>query len=145
MVWKQSSNSRFSKALLHRTAEHQLAASAITFAQVIMTKAESADIKKLRNRGLQLLGFKPLSCLQAFHQVSNAHFLYPDEKSLQGSTAAFTALHTAMADKARPQMALARLVRREGDMSVLVALLPQEERFEEGTQVQEGAGVGLYI
>jgi len=39
-----------------------------------------------------------------------------------------------MADKGRPQMALARLVRREGDMAVLVALVPQEERFEEGTQ-----------
>jgi ATP-dependent DNA helicase 2 subunit 1 len=103
--------------------------------QVILTKAEAADLKTLRNRGLQLLGFKPLSCLRAFHQVSNAHFLYPDEKSLQGSTAAFTALHTAMSGAGDPQMALARLVRREGDMPVLVALVAQEERVEEGAQV----------
>lgn len=55
------------------------------------TTAELAAIKTFGPPGLQLLGTKPLRCLAGYHQLREPYFLYPNEKDLKGSTAAFTA------------------------------------------------------
>eukprot|EP00775_Hariotina_reticulata_P004952 gene4952-5193_t len=65
------------------------------FPKVIVTAAESKELKALRPKGLTLLGFKPMSALANHHQLSPSRFVYPDERSLRGSTAAFAALHSA--------------------------------------------------
>lgn len=49
----------------------------------------------MRSKGLTLLGFKPLSALKDWHQLSPSRFVYPDERAVKGSTAAFAALHAA--------------------------------------------------
>jgi len=48
-----------------------------------------------------LPGFKPVSALADYHQLSPSRFVYPDERSLKGSTAAFAALHSACLMKGR--------------------------------------------
>jgi ATP-dependent DNA helicase 2 subunit 1 len=63
--------------------------------QVVMRNEEIAALKALRPKGLMLLGFKPVSCLRDYHTLSPSRFMYPDERALRGSTAAFVALHAA--------------------------------------------------
>lgn len=46
--------------------------------------------------GLYLLGFKPRSCLRPWHTWRQSTFMYPDERTMAGSTTAFIALHEAM-------------------------------------------------
>ena len=63
--------------------------------QVVLRNEEISALKTLRPKGLVLLGFKPVSCLKDYHTISPSRFVYPDERSLRGSTAAFVALHAA--------------------------------------------------
>ena len=63
--------------------------------QVVLTKSEEKEVRSLRPKGLTLLGFKPLSALKDWHQLTPSRFVYPDERAVKGSTAAFVALHAA--------------------------------------------------
>lgn len=40
-----------------------------------------------------MLGFKPLASLKEHHNLREPTMVYPDEKRMPGSTAAFIALH----------------------------------------------------
>ena len=46
--------------------------------------------------GIHILGFKPTSQLRPYHNLREPTFIYPTDRSLQGSTTAFIALHDAM-------------------------------------------------
>ena len=60
--------------------------------RVLFDADELKAIKKFSDPGLQLLGFKSLSCLSAHHYVKPGHFIYPAEKYLEGSSCLFNAL-----------------------------------------------------
>jgi ATP-dependent DNA helicase 2 subunit 1 len=67
-----------------------------------MRSEEISALKNLRPKGLVLLGFKPVSCLKDHHTLNPSRFVYPDERALRGSTAAFVALHAAcLADEGK--------------------------------------------
>eukprot|EP00878_Enallax_costatus_P017342 GHUV01018214.1.p1 GENE.GHUV01018214.1~~GHUV01018214.1.p1 ORF type:complete len:638 (+),score=155.08 GHUV01018214.1:188-2101(+) len=107
------------------------------FPKVILTKAEDKELRSIRPKGLTLLGFKPLSCLQDWHQLSPSRLVYPDERAVKGSTAAFVALHAACQPQTRhPQIAVCSFVRQTGSAPQLVALVPTlEEVDEDGLQL----------
>ena len=46
--------------------------------------------------GIHVLGFKPIDRLKPHHNLREPTFIYPTDRSLQGSTTAFIALHDAM-------------------------------------------------
>eukprot|EP00198_Chlamydomonas_reinhardtii_P009761 XP_001699098.1 DNA binding protein [Chlamydomonas reinhardtii] len=69
--------------------------------EVVASAPEVAEQAALAPSGLALLGFKPRSCLQLWHQTRSALFLRPDERSAPGSTAAFIALWRAMLSQDR--------------------------------------------
>lgn len=60
--------------------------------RVLFDADELKAIKKFSDPGLQLLGFKSMSCLLPHHYVKPGHFIYPDEKYLEGSSCLFNAL-----------------------------------------------------
>lgn len=92
-------------------------------------------MRRQGDAGLELLGFKPLSCLQDWHQLRTSTFMYPAERSRPGSTAAFIALHEAL--RRREFFALCALTRTRAGESRLVACLPQEELIDpSGKQVR---------
>lgn len=85
--------------------------------------------------GLRLLGFKPCSMLKHYHQLRSPTFVYPDERSMPGSTQTFIAFHATMLAKDR--MAICSFVRTKASEPRLVALLPQVEEVDDfGAQVQ---------
>lgn len=84
--------------------------------------------------GLSLLGFKPVSCLKPWHTWRQSNFVYPDERTMPGSTTAFIALHEAMLSQDR--LALCAYVRSRATEPRLVSLIAaQEVRDEYGDQV----------
>ncbi|CAI5461501.1 unnamed protein product [Closterium sp. Yama58-4] len=101
--------------------------------RIIMAKAEVDQVKAVCTHDLLLLGFKPLHCLKDYHNLQPPTFLFPDEETLSGSTAAFIALHNAMLDANSFALACWAKI----GMPRLVAILPQQEQVDEsGTQVQ---------
>ena len=72
--------------------------------------------------------------LKHYHQLRSPTFLYPDERSMPGSTKAFIAFHAAVLAKDR--MAVCSFVRTKAAEPRLVALLPQVEEVDDlGVQV----------
>lgn len=93
-----------------------------------------SNFNLIRSKGIQLLGFKPKSALKEYHFVREASFLYPDESIIKGSSTLFAALLDRMNE--REKIAIARFVPRDNSVPQFVALLPQEEEFDEdGTQL----------
>lgn len=123
-------------AVTYRSFEADAKGGAGRFPKVVMRSEEISALKSLRPKGLVLLGFKPVSCLKDYHTLSPSRFVYPDERALRGSTAAFVALHAAcLADEDNPQMAVCSYVTRTSAMPVLAALLPQPEELDGDRQV----------
>jgi len=60
--------------------------------------------------------------------VRHPQFIYPSEREIAGSTAAFRALHTRMV--ARDVVAIARLQMRDNSEPRIVALFPQLEELD---------------
>jgi hypothetical protein len=56
-------------------------------------------VRRPRPGGLAIIGFKPASAVGPEYTAGVARFLYPDERRLKGSTAAFAALHKAMLEQ----------------------------------------------
>ncbi len=50
----------------------------------------------MASAGIHILGFKPVNQLKPYHNLREPTFIYPTDRSLQGSTTAFIALHDAM-------------------------------------------------
>lgn len=96
--------------------------------KVIFSKDEVAAMKTFGPPGLALIGFKPKSAIHMHHNIEHALFLYPDEKSYQGSTAAFTSLLTAMAEL--DKVAICSFTARTNHTTRLVALVPQVSCFQ---------------
>jgi ATP-dependent DNA helicase 2 subunit 1 len=100
--------------------------------KVVMALDELTKIKNVTNVQLQLKGFKPMKCLKDYHNLRPPTFIYPDEEAVQGSYAAFIALHRAMLQQNK--FAVAFYGSRAS--SQLVALVPQEEELADGLQLE---------
>jgi ATP-dependent DNA helicase 2 subunit 1 len=70
-----------------------------------------------------LLGFKPISALKPYHQITHSYFLFPDESRIEGSVALFSALLLQMHRKR--QIAICTMQARLIGVPKLIALLPQ--------------------
>ncbi len=60
--------------------------------RILFDSDEIKAIKKFGDPGFELIGFKSLSCLLPHHYVKPGHFIYPDEKYVEGSSCLFNAL-----------------------------------------------------
>ncbi len=91
-------------------------------------------MRAITTAGLSLLGFKPASCLKPWHTWRQSNFVYPDERTMPGSTTAFIALHEAM--RSQERVAICTYVRSRNAEPRLVALMAaQELKDEYGEQV----------
>ncbi|KAF8071492.1 SPOC like C-terminal domain-containing protein [Lyophyllum atratum] len=92
------------------------------------------DIRSFRTMGLEpgikLLGFKDRDQLVFEDNIKHSQFIYPDELAYSGSKRTFSALIKSMVKKKKIGLVLA-LTRRNATPT-FCALLPQEERADEG-------------
>lgn len=104
--------------------------------KVCFSLNEVAEVRKITDTQLQLLGFKPLECLQEYHNLRPSTFLYPDEERISGSTSVFVALYRAMLRFKKYAVAFL------GSNNRMVALVAQAEITNEIGQV-EPAGIHM--
>jgi len=98
-------------------------------AKVVFEKEERDAIRSILPQGLHLLGFKPISYMKTHYYTRGAHFIYPDETVVAGSTPLFTALlQRCLARKVTP---ICSVVHRNGAAPRLATLLPQKEEFDD--------------
>ncbi|KAK6361558.1 ATP-dependent DNA helicase II subunit 1 [Orbilia blumenaviensis] len=86
------------------------------------------DFKQMRNFGdpvLRILGFKPQSELQFWHNMRSSTFIYPSEEDYTGSTRTFAALRNKLI--ASKLMGLAWFVARRNAAPVMTAIIPSLE------------------
>ncbi|KAJ6615653.1 Ku DNA-binding complex Ku70 subunit [Mycena sp. CBHHK59/15] len=92
------------------------------------------DVRSFRTLGLEpglkLLGFKDRSELMFEDNIKHSQFIYPDEMAYAGSKRTFSALLKSMVKKDKIGLVLS-LTRRNASPT-FCALLPQEERVDEG-------------
>ncbi|KAF3277362.1 ATP-dependent DNA helicase II subunit 1 [Orbilia oligospora] len=86
------------------------------------------EFKKIRNFGdpvLRILGFKPQTELQFWHNMRSSTFIYPSEEDYTGSTRTFAALRNKLLkDKL---MGIAWFIARRNAAPVMAAIIPSEE------------------
>ncbi|KAF9012092.1 ku70-like protein [Hymenopellis radicata] len=80
--------------------------------------------------GLKLLGFKDRSELAFEDNIKHAQFIHPDEMTYSGSKRTFNALLKSLVKKKKIGLILA--VMRRNSAPTFCALLPQEEKADEG-------------
>lgn len=76
-----------------------------------------------------MLGFKPLSSLKPYMHVKPVNFVYPDEKTIEGSTLLFKSLLSKCLEKNR--FMLCQIIVRINSSPRLAALYPQKEELDE--------------
>ncbi|XP_031257161.1 ATP-dependent DNA helicase 2 subunit KU70 [Pistacia vera] len=103
--------------------------------------AELSEIKRVSTGHLQLLGFKPLSCLKDYHNLRPSTFLFPSDKEVVGSARIFIALHRSMLRLQRFAVAF------YGNPSNphLVALVAQDEIISNGGQLEPPGMHMIYL
>jgi ATP-dependent DNA helicase 2 subunit 1 len=111
--------------------------------QILFTPKEQEEIKNFGAPVLRIIGFKPQSMLPIWASVKKSTFIYPSEEDYIGSTRVFAALwQKLLKDKI---MGVAWYIARKNASPLLVAILPSQERLDEGTGVQVvPAGLWLY-
>lgn len=90
---------------------------------------ELTQMKTFDSSGLVLMGFKPKNLIKPYFHVRPAQFLYPDEKSVKGSTVLFTALLKKCIEKG--VVAVCRYTPRKNTPPRFVALFPQAEELDD--------------
>ncbi|XP_042228244.1 X-ray repair cross-complementing protein 6-like [Homarus americanus] len=96
--------------------------------EVSLTLDEVSKLKQVYDAGIHLLGFKPISSVKLYYHVRSADLIYPDEKSVKGSTKMFAALLERCI--ARKVVAIVRFIPRKGATVSLAALVPQAEKLD---------------
>ncbi|XP_060576657.1 X-ray repair cross-complementing protein 6-like [Ruditapes philippinarum] len=97
--------------------------------RIFFENEEVNQIKRFDPSGLYLMGFKPRSSLKIYFKVKPASFIYPDEKTIIGSTTLFTALLKKCVD--RDVVPICKYIPGKNYPPRFVALLPQEEECDE--------------
>ncbi|XP_076351322.1 inverted repeat-binding protein isoform X1 [Tachypleus tridentatus] len=101
--------------------------------KIFMEIDDINQIKHFDDPGLMLIGFKPKSSLKFHHHIRPGQFIYPDEKSISGSTRLFSSLLQCCLE--REKVIICRYIPRKNTPPRLVALVPQkEEKDEVGVQ-----------
>ncbi|KAL8139740.1 hypothetical protein V2J09_005761 [Rumex salicifolius] len=98
-------------------------------------KIKKEDIAKLKTASagpLRLLGFKPLSSLEDYHNLQPSTFLFPTDEEVIGSTRVFISLHRAMLRLKRFALAFYGASSKPH----LVALVAQDEIISSGGQIE---------
>lgn len=112
--------------------------------QIKFTMDEVRSLSKVYDPGMQLLGFKPISSIKPYFHIRPANFIYPDEKSVQGSNKMFAALLNRC--RVRNMAAIVRLVPRQGASVSWAALIPQgEQRDEKNSQVTPPGFIACHL
>ncbi|XVF18554.1 hypothetical protein REPUB_Repub11eG0032600 [Reevesia pubescens] len=102
---------------------------------------EIAEIKRISTGHLRLLGFKPLSCLEDYHNLKPSTFVYPSDQEVVGSTSMFIALHRSMLRLKRFAVAFYGGSSRPQ----LVALVAQDEITRAGGQMEPPGMHMIYL
>lgn len=90
---------------------------------------EVRGLKTVYAPGMELLGFKPIDSIMPYFHVRPANFIYPDEKSVQGSNKMFAALlDRCLKKKVAP---IVRLIARKNASVSWAALIPQAEKIDD--------------
>ncbi|CAM8914904.1 unnamed protein product [Rhodiola kirilowii] len=102
---------------------------------------ELSKIKQVSSGYLRLLGFKPLTSLQQYHNLKPSTFLFPSDEEVVGSTCTFIALHRSMIRLKRFALAF------HGSLTSprLVALVAQEEIVVAGGQIEPPGMHMIYL
>ncbi|UJR15032.1 hypothetical protein I4U23_002006 [Adineta vaga] len=111
--------------------------------RVLFDADEIKAIKKFADPGLEILGFKSLSCLLPHHYVKPGHFIYPDEKYIEGSTCLFNALLKKCLEK--QMFILCQFTARRNTSPRLVALIPQAEEINKKDPTDRLASNGFHV
>jgi len=90
---------------------------------------------------IRVIGFKPLSSVPIWANISKATFMYPSEADFVGSTRVFSALQQKLLKSQK--VALAWFVARKNAAPVMAALIPSEERHDENGE--QTAPPGLWL
>ena len=91
-------------------------------AKPVFTREQLKDLKFLCEAGVQLLGFRPRSSMQPYHNVKHANFLVPADDVVKGSCTLFLSLLKAM--QQRDVVAIANVVARRASQPRLAVLVP---------------------
>ncbi|KAK6503124.1 ATP-dependent DNA helicase II subunit 1 [Arthrobotrys musiformis] len=86
------------------------------------------DFKQMRNFGepvLRILGFKPQSELQLWHNTRSSTFIYPSEEDYTGSTRTFAALRNKLLES--KLMGISWFIPRRSAAPVMAAIIPSVE------------------
>ncbi|XP_027363651.1 ATP-dependent DNA helicase 2 subunit KU70 isoform X1 [Abrus precatorius] len=102
---------------------------------------ELSEIKRVSTAHLQLLGFKPLSCLRDYYNLKPSTFLYPSDEGMDNSMCIFIALHRSMIQLNRFAVAFIGSSSRPQ----LVALVAQEEVVQSGGQIEPPGMHMIYL
>ncbi|CAF1062062.1 unnamed protein product [Rotaria sordida] len=111
--------------------------------RVLFDADEIKAIKKFGDPGFQILGFKNLSCLLPHHYVKPGHFIYPDEKYIEGSSCLFNALLKKCLEK--KMFILCQFIARRNTPPRLVALIPQAEEINKKDPNDRLASNGFHV
>ncbi|CAF1366338.1 unnamed protein product [Adineta steineri] len=111
--------------------------------RVLFDADEIKAIKKFSDPGFQILGFKNISCLLPHHYVKPGHFIYPDEKYVEGSSCLFNALLKKCLEK--QMFILCQFTARRNTPPRLVALIPQAEEINKKDPSDRIASNGFHV
>uniref|UniRef100_A0A1L8DX21 ATP-dependent DNA helicase 2 subunit 1 n=1 Tax=Nyssomyia neivai TaxID=330878 RepID=A0A1L8DX21_9DIPT len=100
---------------------------------IVLTIQEIAMMKTLLPASIHLLGFKPRTCVKICNYFKHGSFLYPDETEISGSTKIFRALWKRCLE--RKKVAICVLTLRHKSTPRYVALVPQDNYFQENYQI----------
>jgi ATP-dependent DNA helicase 2 subunit 1 len=110
---------------------------------VEFTTEEQKELKNFGPPLLRIIGFKPQDMLPFWASVKKSTFIYPSEDDYVGSTRVFAALwKKLLKDK---KMGVAWYVARNNAAPLLVAVLPSQERFEDGITTTQVIPAGLWL
>lgn len=104
--------------------------------KIAFTTNEFTQMKRVREPGLILLGFKPRSAFNETTHLNGPSFMFPDETILKGSTQLFVALWKKCIEMKK--VAYGILIERINAHPKLVALVPQQEMQTERIQRYDG-------
>jgi ATP-dependent DNA helicase 2 subunit 1 len=100
--------------------------------KVVFSPTEVASMKKLCDKGIRILGFKPRSRLKDFHNYRSSIFLYPNDETIENSSTAMAALQKKMIEMEK--IAICRFLDRDSSVMSYCAMIPQREVIVDGQQ-----------
>ena len=112
--------------------------------RIPFSKETLRDLKTRNNTpSVSILFFADRSVLNKTCHIEAPYFLFPDEKSIQGSSTLFASLLRDMSSK--NLVACVKFVRSRQSQAHLGVLVPQEETFDNGGAQEHPAGFHMLV